>query len=109
MVKEITYRRQGFTNPSIINDATVLNGYVEIYAHKHPLAFHVNVTNGLLIHNHSARGNSSTDSPRSQTFVCHEFRKVGHTARIAPFVVVPGNDLEQIPADDHRQQTVHNG
>src|SRR6185437_6801361 len=38
-----------------------------------------------------------------------EVNKVAHAARISPFVVVPGDDLHQVAADDAGHGRIHNG
>src|SRR6478672_4507274 len=42
-------------------------------------------------------------------FVAHEVNEVAHPARVAPLVVVPGNDFDQLACDHARHGRVHDG
>src|SRR5438128_12570086 len=42
-----------------------------------------------------------------QAFFGNEIREVGDAAGIAPLVVVPGHDLDHVPAKHHRRETIN--
>ena len=46
---------------------------------------------------------------RGNRSACRRQRLAQHLIRVAPFVVVPAHDLEQVPADDPGQLEIDNG
>src|SRR5581483_12098771 len=46
--------------------------------------------------------------PELQTFLAEEVDQIANPARIAPFIVVPGNDLDHVAADHHGGRRVQN-
>src|SRR5258708_3180318 len=64
------------------------------------------ISDELLFIHRRIPGKDDTNYPL-EPFFSNEVSKVGYAAGIAPFVIVPGDDLDQVSAADHCRESIY--
>ncbi len=107
-------RRQRRRDAGVVGDLAVLDRHVEIHAHQHAPALEIHVANRLLVHRSSSNSISGQRYGASALTRCRRGRirapradatllrgrhvddQVHELVGIAPLVVVPGHDLDEV-------------
>ena len=112
---EVADRRERRADARVVGDPAVLERDVEVDADEDALARGVQVPDGELVHGSvppgaGRRGPSVRPiGGRGQAGARRRTREVRHAAAVAPLVVVPGDDLDEVAAQDHVRREVDDG
>src|SRR5271168_2737900 len=96
---------QRFADAGVVRNAATLERDVEIHTNEDALAGQVEIADGKL--GHFVRRRAARWWMALQSLGEH-FNHVAATARVDPFVVVPGKYFDAIPADNHGVPGIHN-
>ena len=121
VVEQVLDRGQRGADARVVLDLAILDGDVEIDAHDNAFALRIEIPDGLLLHvwflraagealdvwsgvRSGGAGGLHQALPAGQA-LGDERRQIRDAAAVAPFVVIPGDDLDEV-AQHHRRLAI---